>query len=220
LEKRTELIVDALQRRLLQLCSEAKAIRPEAFGEFSGDVAVMAEVLGQGGKLEPTVAMPTAWLASDDDCLTCLKRLSVGGTVSTRAAIPPTEDLLALLKSTRKDPHAQFKLLTSHYAFPLNVALSSEEGVREYLLGRVMTLHRRSVESAVAVDSRNLLLSLNLLAVNALFTTDLRYVDALNYWYELLTAIPSSQSETSFLQISYLVLYAKALVANIERLAG
>jgi hypothetical protein len=217
LDKRTALIVNALRRRLLQVCSEAKAIRPEAFGEFAGDVAAMVEVLGQG-KFEPSVAMPTAWLASDDDCLTCLKRLCVSGTVSTRAAIPPIEDLVALLKSTRKDPHAQFNLLTSYYAFPLNVALSSEEGVREYLLGRVMTLHRTSIESAVAVDSRNLFLSLNLLAVNALFTTDLRDVDALNYLYELLPAIPSSQSEKSPLQISYLVLYTKALMANIERL--
>jgi hypothetical protein len=217
LDKRTELIVDALRMRLLQVRAEAKSILPAAFGEFRDDVAGMVEVLVHG-KLEPTVALPTEWLVSDDDCFTCLKGLSVGETVSTRPAIPPGDDLLSLLKSTRKDPLAQFQLLTSHYAFPLNFALSSEERVREYVLGRVMTQHRSSIEGAVVVDNEDLCLCLNLLAVNALFTTDLRYLDALNYFYEKSPARTALQSDRSLLKVSYLVLYATALVANMERL--
>ncbi len=216
MDKRSALIVDALRRRLVQVRAEAKSIQPESFGEFRSDVAVMVEVL-VGEKLEPTVAMPTDWLASDDDCLKCLQRLSVGKALSTRSAIPPTDDLQSLLKSTRTDPHAQFQLLKNHYAFPLNFALPSEERVREYVLGRVMTLHRSSIENAVAVDNEDLFLSLNLLAINALFTPDLRFLDALNYFYELLPAIPQSQSQVSRLKVSYLVLYAKALMTNMER---
>jgi hypothetical protein len=81
-----------------------------------------------------------------------------------------------------------------------------------------MTQHRSSVEGAVVVDNEDLCLCLNLLAVNALFTTDLRYLDALNYFYEKLPARTALQSDRSLLKVSYLVLYATALVANMERL--
>ena len=210
------MIVDALRGRLLQVCEEAKSIQPDAFGEAMDDVARMKEALVHG-KFELKLPPPSEWLMTGDDCLTCLRRLSVGETLPTTSAVQPADNVLSLLRSTRKDPHAQFNLLRNYYAYPPNFALPSENDIREYVLARVMVSHRSRVEVGVAVDNAELFLCLNLLAINALFTSDLRYIDALNYFYELIPAPVQSLSDLSWLQVSYLVLYANALVASIER---
>ena len=58
----------------------------------------------------------------------------------------------------------------------------------------------------------DLLLRLNLIAIYASFTTDLRYLDALNYYYELL---PSDWSLNNSLRMSFLNFYSRALATHI-----
>ena len=66
-----------------------------------------------------------------------------------------------------------------------------------------------------AVESSDLWLKLNLVAVYALRVPDLRFLDALNYYYELLPMTWQPQTQHDWLHISYLALYARALAAWI-----
>jgi hypothetical protein len=105
------------------------------------------------------------------------------------------------------------------YAYPLNFTLPAEDLVREYILTRVMSRHRSLIEkgSFEAADGDELMVMLNLIAVHAARSTDLRFLDALNYYYELL---PTSWFVRVQLQgvlfASYFALYARALAAWIR----
>lgn len=64
----------------------------------------------------------------------------------------------------------------------------------------------------VASVDDDLLSKLNLIAIEASTTRDLRFIDALNYYYELLSNFTAPDSEDSrLLFVSFLELYAQAL---------
>jgi hypothetical protein len=75
-----------------------------------------------------------------------------------------------------------------------------------------MTADRTRLEkdSSRAVDA-DLLLKLNLISVHASTTSDLRFLDALNYYYELLPATLYPESQHPWLLVSWFALYARAL---------
>ena len=62
----------------------------------------------------------------------------------------------------------------------------------------------------------DLLLRLNLIAIAASFTDDLRYLDALNYYYELLPASWCPESPHNWLRLSSLTFYARALAVHFS----
>jgi hypothetical protein len=64
------------------------------------------------------------------------------------------------------------------------------------------------------LNSDDLLLRLNLIAIYASFTTDLRYLDALNYYYELLPADWYPESPHNWLRQSFLNFYVRALAVH------
>ena len=78
---------------------------------------------------------------------------------------------------------------------------------------RLMTADRARIEnnSADAVNAEDLLLKLNLISVHASTATDLRFLDALNYYYELLPVTVFPESQHAWLLISWFALYARAL---------
>ena len=108
-------------------------------------------------------------------------------------------------------------MLAERYAYPLNITLEGEEEIREYLLMRLMVQDRaRLLKRPVNdIDSDELLLKLSLLALHAALVADLRYLDALNYYYELLPAQWEPTGEHPWLMVSYLTLYAHALAAQV-----
>jgi hypothetical protein len=132
---------------------------------------------------------------------------------STQGEIASPAEFVRKLKETRHDEQLQFELLTIRYRFPLNFLLLSERLVQEYLLERLMVQERARIEqsSVEAVSADALLFKLNLVAINASCTTDLRFLDALNYYYELLPSTWQPQSRHRWLLISFLALYARAL---------
>ena len=67
------------------------------------------------------------------------------------------------------------------------------------------------------MNADDLLLRLNLIAIYASFTTDLRYLDALNYYYELLPADWSPKSPHNWLRVSFLNFYLRALAVNFTQ---
>ena len=69
-------------------------------------------------------------------------------------------------------------------------------------------------QSLHLLDTGDLLLRLNLIAIYASFTNDLRYLDALNYYYELLPSDWYPKSPHNWLRVSFLSFYVRALVVH------
>ena len=132
------------------------------------------------------------------------------------AAAPEDPAFVDRLQASIRDPGRRFELLTTRYAYPINIAAPSEERVREHLLERLMVADRSRIEqhSLNLLHADDLLFRLNLLSIFASLTTDLRYLDALNYFYELLPADWRPESPHSWLRTTFLSLYARALAVH------
>ena len=159
---------------------------------------------------------PVAWFESGSDSLTAIRALAADDPVKCIEAVPPDEpaffnDLMAFIR----EPQRRFELLTTRYLHPLNIAAPSEHRVREHLLERLMVADRARIEqqSLHLLNADDLLLRLILIAIYASFTTDLRYLDALNYYYELL---PADWSANNSLRASFLNFYLRALATHIN----
>lgn len=126
---------------------------------------------------------------------------------------------VALLEARKvRQPPGRFQMLTERYSYPLNLTLEGEEDIREYLLMRLMVQDRARISkrSVKEIDNDELLLKLSLMALHAALVADLRYLDALNYYYELLPTEWEPRGEHPWLLVSYLMLYAHALAAQIR----
>jgi hypothetical protein len=114
-------------------------------------------------------------------------------------------DLNRLLSDER------FKALCARYRCPLNIGLSTESDVAEELLRQLMVQDRAKLEAGAEFDVDMVLLKLNLVGVRAMITRDLRYLDALNYFYELPRhSLTRMRANPRFLA-SWLCLYAQLL---------
>ncbi len=215
-----ELIAAAVARRLSEVSERVNHLDPERFGDGGFHLSSIKEVL-RGAPSELKAKLPPflpikQWAAADTDCLTALRVLSLHGPQAKPAAPhPPTDEFLKELKAKISARGKLFAALADRYSWPLNLSLTTESEAREYVLLRLMTSFRRQVEEAFpsADDADDLLLQLNLIAVHACATTDLRFLDALNYYYELLPANWHPESENGWLIGSCLALYARALTA-------
>ena len=129
---------------------------------------------------------------------------------------PPPGEFVSQLKVKTAAREPVFSLLTERYAWPLNFSFPPEDDIREYLLMRLMTADRARIESSSAdAVNTDLLLKLNLISVHAATATDLRFLDALNYYYELLATTKFPESQHAWLLISWFALYARALNSRV-----
>jgi hypothetical protein len=94
-------------------------------------------------------------------------------------------DRLCLAKFNKLSRIERMELLYDRYRCPLNIGLSSESDVAEELLRQLMVPDRAKLEAGTEFDAEMVLLKLNLVGLRAMITRDLRYLDALNYFYEL-----------------------------------
>lgn len=162
----------------------------------------------------PQLNKPTAWLDCEFDCLTSLAMLASGANMLDTGSNPPDpNEFLADLKKTAREPVERFSLLLKRYRQPLNIALSSEASICEHLLERLMVADRARAEqqSIDALYEPDVLLKLNLVAIKSALGNDLRFIDALNYFYELFPSGWRPKSEYAWLFLSYLIFYARAL---------
>jgi hypothetical protein len=161
---------------------------------------------------------PQTWFASSVDSLTAMRALAADEPLDgIEASAPDERRFFEDLQASVKDPQRRFELLTTRYLHPLNVAANSEYRIREYLLERLMVADRARIEqrSLQVLNADDLLFRLNLIAIYASFTTDLRYLDALNYYYELL---PSDWSTHNWMRFSFLSFYARGLAVHFTQL--
>lgn len=156
---------------------------------------------------------PRTWFRSSCDSLTAIRILARDEEIECIDVEPPVSTFFDDLHAARRDPYQRFQLLTMRYRHPLNIAAPSEDKVREHLLERLMVNDRASLEqdSFDLVDADDLLLKLNLIAISASVSHDLRYLDALNYYYELLPAAWYPESPQNWLRVSFLMFYVRTL---------
>ena len=214
---RRELIAQALSERLNEVCEERlPQFRPDV--DKQADFVRSVVEAGKGiARTSPTDSIyPDGWMETDTDCLTGLRELALVHRLNlVRGTSPAIADFLQQLKEVRAQPAHRFRLISERYACPLNVTLPGEEAIREHILERVMVQDRAKIEqrSIQALDSDDILLRLNLIALCAARTSDLRFIDALNYYYELIPSDWRAAGTHSWLQVSYLALYAQALTS-------
>lgn len=160
---------------------------------------------------------PETWFASKGDSLTAIRALAADEPIECIETTAPDESrFFNDLQASIRAPQRRFELLTSRYLHPLNVAAPSEQRVREHLLERLMVSDRSRIERGTlnVLNAGDLLLKLNLIAIYASFTSDLRYLDALNYYYELLPSDWNPESPHNWLRVSFLNLYVRALAVH------
>ena len=92
---------------------------------------------------------------------------------------------LCLANFNKLSRDERIEVLYNRYRSPLNIGLASEADVVEELLRQLMVPDRAKLEAGTEFDAEMVLLKLNLVGVRAMVTRDLRYLDALNYFYEL-----------------------------------
>ena len=216
-----ELISTAVARRLNEVRERVNRFDPETFGDAGFFLTSVKELLldhpNRASSLTP-FSPPAEWVAADTDCLTSLRVLSLHGPKTMpRAPHPPPGEFLNHLKARTAAREPVFSLLAERYAWPPNFSFLPEDDIREYLLMRLMTADRSQIEtnSLGAVNTEDLLLKLNLIGVHASTGTDLRFLDALNYYYELLPVSWHPESPHAWLLISWFALYARALNSRV-----
>lgn len=159
---------------------------------------------------------PETWFESNGDSLAAIRALAADEEVQCIEGTPFDEPaFFDDLQAAIREPQRRFDLITTRYLHPLNIAAPSEYRIREHLLERLMVADRARIEqhSLHLLNADDLLLRLNLIAIHASFTTDLRYLDALNYYYELL---PSHWCPHAWLRVSFFSFYARALAIHLD----
>jgi hypothetical protein len=205
------------------VCNAASHLAPNAFGEMTDFVSQLRKQLVTAGERQQVSkwTAPETWFKSRCDSLTAIRALAADEQVECIEAAPPDESsFFEDLQVSTREPQRRFELLTSRYLHPLNVAASSEQRVREHLLERLMVADRSRIEqhSLHLLNADDLLLRLNLIAIYASFTTDLRYLDALNYYYELLPSDWYPESPHNWLRVSFLNFYVRALAVHFTHI--
>jgi hypothetical protein len=157
---------------------------------------------------------PKTWFESTSDSLSAIRALAANEYIECiEAASPDESTFFADLRASAQEPQRRFELLATRYLHPLNIAAFSEHRVREHLLERLMVADRSRIERHLLqfLNADDLLLRLNLIAIYASFTSDLRYLDALNYYYEMLPSDWYPKSPHNWMRVSFLNFYVKAL---------
>ena len=221
MSRHRELISNALKERFREICDTPR-LSTAACGPANFFDDVRQKLSGISiADMRNLILYPRGldyWTTSEIGFRRSLLALSLGHSPDFRSCEqPPPAPFMKLLTAARADPERRIQLLAERYSSPLNFTLPPEDEVREYVLMRLMTHDRARLEkeSQAEVNGDDLLLKLNLVAVMAARTTDLRFLDALNYYYELPRLLWPSRACDDSLMASYYALYAQALAAWI-----
>jgi hypothetical protein len=190
LSTRQEIIREALRTRHAEVCNRVEGLESKQFTKWTA---------------------PKTWFASSCESLAAIRSLAEDERIECIEVEPPDTTFFDELHAASRDPRQRFQLLAKRYVHPLNIAAPSEDKVREHLLERLMVNDRARIEqnSLHLLDADDLALRLNLIAIYASLSRDLRYLDALNYYYELL---PANWYQDESGRGHFLTFYARALV--------
>jgi hypothetical protein len=143
----------------------------------------------------------------------CLIAIGLGETIAYHAsAAEPTA--LSSADFRKLPGQARLQALSVRYRCPLNIGVESESGMAEELLRQLMVRDRTKLEAGIEFEAEDVLLKLNLVAVCARMKRDLRFLDALNYYYELPQLSLARLRRSPQLLAAWLCIYAQLLCAS------
>jgi hypothetical protein len=157
-------------------------------------------------------ATVSQWRVCDASLSACLISIGVGEKIACplSAAEPTAFACADFKKLSTKD---RVEALSVRYRCPLNVGTGSESEIAEELLRQLMVVDRVKLEAAAEFEVDEVLLKLNLVAVRAMVDRDLRFLDALNYFYELPQRSLARLRRHPPLLAAWLCIYAQLLCA-------
>jgi len=129
-------------------------------------------------------AVTFTWMNCNASFTDSLRAIALARKVEHRPSNTPP-DRLSLANFNTLSRNERIEVLCDRYRCPLNIGLPSESDVAEELLRQLMVPDRAKLEAGKEFDVDFVLLKLNLAGVRAMMTRDLRFLDALNYFYEL-----------------------------------
>jgi hypothetical protein len=152
------------------------------------------------------------WVNCDASLQECLISIGVGENIACWGSTAgPTALSCADLK--KLPVKHRVEALCVRYRCPLNIGAESESQIAEELLRQLMVADRLKLEAEVEFDVDDVLLKLNLTAVCARMKSDVRFLDALNYFYELPQRSLARLQRNPSLLASWLCIYAQLLCA-------
>lgn len=150
------------------------------------------------------------WINCDAPFLDCLGAIALSGKVEYQPSDTSPSRLLPV-DLNKLSSRERVKALCVRYRCPLNIGIASEFDIAEELLRQLMVKDRSKLETGAEIDVDMILLKLNLIGIRAMITRDLRFLDALNYFYELPhRALVRLRASPRFLAF-WLCLYAQLL---------
>ncbi len=187
LDRREGILRRALLTRRVELQKSWKHFIPtkclESLGSFAPEVEPFLS--GQDSIRDWQLAATFTWVNCDANFLDCLRAI-------------------ALARKIEYHP-------SDRYRCPLNIGIMSELDVAEELLRQLMVPDRAKLQTGAECDVDEVLLKLNLVGIRALITRDLRYFDALNYFYELPRRPLTRMRTNPHLLAFWLCIYAQLL---------
>ncbi len=165
---------------------------------------------GQNTLRDWRFAASFAWVNCDATFQDCLYAIALAGKVEYELSDTSPPPLLPrdLNKLSRTE---RMEVLCDRYRCPLNIGLPGESEVAEEILRQMMVQDRAKLEAGAEFDVDMVLLKLNLAGVRAMMTRDLRYLDALNYFYELPRRSLTRMCANPCFLASWLCIYAQLL---------
>ncbi len=212
LDRRKEILRGALLRRRAELRKSWKhLISTECLQSLSSlGPEVVSFLSGQNSIWDWPLAATFTWIDCDANFLDCLRAIALSGKVEYRPSNTPPPHLSPpdLTKLSSKE---RFKALCARYRCPLNIGAASEFEVAEELLRQLMVPDRAKLQAGEEFDVDMVLLKVNLVGIRAMVTRDLRFLDALNYFYELPQRSLTRMRANPRLHAFWLCIYAQLL---------
>jgi hypothetical protein len=152
------------------------------------------------------------WMNCEATFLDCLRAIALAVKFEYRPSdTGPAE--LSLLNFNKLSSKERIAVLCDRYRCPLNIGAASESGAAEELLRQLMVPDRAKLEAGEEFDADFVLLKLNFVGIRAMITRDLRFLDSLNYFYELPRRSLTRMHTNPRLFASWLCIYAQLLCA-------
>jgi hypothetical protein len=212
LNHRQEALYVGLRQRRVQLRNgwrfliTAECLRQ--LGSVGKKVAACLE--GQDAFRDWLTPSVVPWVDCDGSLFDSLVSIGVGEEIPCRPAVvlPAPLDCSDLKRLSGSD---RVNALSSRYRYPLNIGTPGESEIAEELLRQLMVADRVKLEKARDFDADDVLLKLNLVGIYAGMKRDLRFLDALNYVYELPHRPLARFARNPQLLAGWLCIYARLL---------
>ena len=201
------------QRRAQLRNGWQRFITLECLKELGSTAAKVSSLLsGEDASRDWQTCAVVQWTECDASLAECLISIGVGEDIVCRpsTAAPSALTCADLKGFSSKDR----EVLCVRYRCPLNIGAESESEIAEELLRQLMVADRIKLEEQADFEVDEVLLKLNLIAVRAWVCRDLRFLDALNYFYELPQRSLARFQRNPQLLAAWLCIYARLLSAT------